>query len=144
MCYQEHAVYYKKETKASFSHFSPITVTDWPLATSKVSQSLFSLHIYTPCKRKEKKNENYCHISVATSSALPLMLATATRAMKMRHGRELTDKTQKAATITLVPRVTGVGGARVRGRQQPPRITTCLFSDMAAERDFHTDLPYKC
>lgn len=36
------------------------------------------------------------------------------------------------------------GGTREQGRQQPLRITSCLFSDTAAGRDFHTDLPYKC
>lgn len=33
--------------------------------------------------------------------------------MKMRHGRELTDKTQNAATITLAPHVIGVGGKEI-------------------------------
>lgn len=86
--------------------------------------SILTAHLHTMHK---KKKENNCHISGATSSALPLMLATAMWAMKMRHGRELTDKTWKAATITLALHVTGVGGQESEEDSSPLELLHVCF-----------------
>lgn len=100
----------KKDSKATLSLAFHTSLSWYGLYPRAKWVKVYSQCTFTHrAKGGEKKKENNCHISGATSSALPLMWATNTWAMKMRHGRELTDKTQNAATITLAPRVIGVG-----------------------------------
>lgn len=102
----------KKKSKGSFSLAFHTSLSGYGLYPRAKWVKVYSHCTFTHhAKKKERKEkENNCHISGATSSALPLMLATTMRAMKIRRGRELTDKTQNAATITLAPHVIRVGG----------------------------------